>query len=148
MTATGESIITVTILGAILAFGGLGVSGATSVDGAIHAVEHTDPISGLHWQRIKDHQHPSAPPKLALVNRSEDVAGGSRQSAVCVRAGDLVLLHGTNGTSAEISLKATALTSGVRGDRIRARVAVTGAAVEMTVIGPGAGAIVGKTGAW
>jgi flagella basal body P-ring formation protein FlgA len=46
------------------------------------------------------------------------------------------------------SLEATALQNGACGARVRARVAVTGAMVEMTVLDSGAGVLSGKAAAW
>jgi hypothetical protein len=47
-----------------------------------------------------------------------------------------------------MALEATAFESGACGARVRARVAVTGALVEMKVIDAGAGILSGKAGAW
>jgi flagella basal body P-ring formation protein FlgA len=65
---------------------------------------------------------------------------------VCVRAGDHVLLRGNNNDLSAMSLEATALENGTRGARVRARVAVTGALVEMIVLDARAGVLSGKAG--
>jgi hypothetical protein len=119
---------------------------------AVHVVrdaEQTDPITGLHWQRMGDPQRPSAPPRLKLI-RSDQPAKehGHLPAIACVRAGDHVLLRGTNFGLSTMRLEATVLESGVCGARVRARVAVTGALVEMTVLESGAGILSGKADPW
>lgn len=111
--------------------------------------EQADPISGLHWQVVADPNHPAAPPRLTPMRGSDQPSEKGKQRPrpmVCVRAGDHVLLRGnTNGLS-EMSLEATALENGTCGARVRARVAVTGALVEMTVLDARAGVLSGKAG--
>jgi hypothetical protein len=114
-------------------------------------VEQTDPISGLHWQRVTDPTHPSAPPRLRLTRGSG--AGliehrELRRPTNCVRAGDHVSLRSTNAGFSMFSLEATALQNGACGARVRVRVAVTGAMVEMTILDSGAGVLSGKAAAW
>ncbi len=67
---------------------------------------------------------------------------------MCVRAGDRVLLRGASVNFSRMSLEATALESGACGARVRARVGVTGALVEMTVLDAGSGILSGKAVAW
>jgi hypothetical protein len=130
---------------------GMSVAGASAVDLARDA-ERADPISGLHWQRMMDPERPAAPPRLTLVRGSDSVLSAHREllrrPAACVRAGDHVSLRGANAGSSKVSLEATALESGVCGDRVRVRIAVTGALGEMTVLGPGAGVLCRKGNAW
>jgi Chaperone for flagella basal body P-ring formation len=114
-------------------------------------VEQADPISGLHWQRVTDPTHPSAPPRLTLTRGSGTALIEHRElrrPTICVRAGDHVSLHSTNAGFSMFSLEATALQNGACGARVRARVAVTGAMVEMTVLDSGAGVLTGKAAAW
>jgi hypothetical protein len=126
------------------------VAGASALHLGCDA-EQVDPISGLHWQRVLDAKHPAAPPRLTLLRGSG--AGLSRhreltRPTVCVRAGDHVSLRSAKSELSMSSLEATALQNGACGARVRARVAVTGALVEMTVLGSGAGILSGKVGAW
>ena len=134
---------------AMLSFG-MSVAGASALHLGRDA-EQVDPISGLHWQRVLDAKHPAAPPRLTPLRGS--VAGVSRhrepvRSAICVRAGDHISLRSANSELSMSSLDATALQNGVCGARVRARVAVTGALVEMTVLDSGAGILSGKVSAW
>ena len=129
---------------------GMSVAGASAVHLGRDA-ERVDPISGLHWQRVLDAKHPEAPPRLTLLRDSG--AGVSRhrelmRPTICVRAGDHVSLRSANAGLSMSSLEATALQNGACGARVRARVAVTGALVEMTVLDSGAGILSGKVGAW
>lgn len=121
-------------------------AGAASV---AQGMEVIDPVSGLHWLRLSDSAHPAAPPRLR-VERIGDSESDHRQLSarrpICVRAGDRVVLQRENGSAVQMSLEATALGSGVPGDRVRARIAVTGALVEMRISGPGAGVL--SKGGW
>jgi hypothetical protein len=128
----------------------VGAAGASAVRVARDA-EQADPISGLHWQRVADPKHPAAPPRLTFTRGSDHPAGGDKQlprPVVCVRAGDHVSLRGARLGFSTMALEATALESGACGARVRARVEVTGALVEMKVIDAGAGILSGKAGAW
>lgn len=129
---------------------GISVAGASAVHLARDA-EPADPISGLHWQRVMDPERPAAPPRLTLRRGSDSALSAHRELrrvVACVRAGDHVLLRGADGGSSKVSLDATALESGVCGDRVRVRIAVTGGLVEMTVLGHGAGVLCIKGNAW
>lgn len=148
MTTEGEGILAVVVLGGLLVVAGLGVARASSSGHSIRETEQTDPISGLHWRRTSDPRHPAAPPRLVLAPGAPGAVEKRTPSPVCVRAGDRVLLRSGNATSAMLSLDATALASGGAGDRVRARVTVTGAAVEMTIAGPGHGVLLGKAEGW
>jgi hypothetical protein len=134
---------------AMLSFG-MSVAGAS----AMHLgrdTERIDPISGLHWQRLRDPNHPEAPPRLTLQRSSGAELsnhGKSLRPALCVRAGDHVTLRSANAGFSMSSLEATALQNGACGARVRARVAVTGALVEMTVLDSGAAILSGKVSAW
>lgn len=145
MTAARNIIASIAIITS-----GMSVAGASAVHLARDA-ERADPISGLHWQRILDPERPAAPPRLTLVRGSDSAFSAHRElrrPVACVRAGDHVSLRGANVGSSKVSLEATALESGVCGDRVRVRIAVTGALVEMTVLGPGAGVLCRKENAW
>ena len=110
-----------------------------------------DPISGLRWQQVADPNHPAAPPRLTLV-RGADTGSSShralRRAALCVRAGDRVLVHGKDASSSTFSLEAMALENGACGDRVRVRVAITGALAEMSALGSGVGVLSDKAAAW
>lgn len=115
------------------------------------AVSVIDPISGVHWLRLTDPAHPAAPPHLSLSRESTKALVGRPlrvKSAPCVRAGDRVLLHRGGENSALVSVEATALQSGSLGDRVRARIVVTGSLVEMKISGPGAGVLSRETSLW
>lgn len=129
---------------------GMSVGGASSLHPGRDA-EQVDPISGLRWQRVLDAKHPAAPPRLTLLD-----SAGARVSRhnetmrpiICVRAGDHVSLRSANEGSSMLSLEAMALQNGACGTRVRARVVVTGALVEMTVLNSGTGILRGKVRAW
>jgi hypothetical protein len=113
--------------------------------------KQADPISGLHWQRMADPKHPAAPPRLTLVRGADAAVRGHRElprPALCVRAGDHVLLHGKHAGSSTLSLEAMALENGACGDRVRVRVAITGALAEMSVLGSGMGVLSDQVAAW
>ena len=121
---------------------------------AVHVArdaDQADPLSGLHWRWSADPQHPAAPPRLTLMHGSGhplEKAKRPSRPVMCVRAGDRVLLRGASVNFSRMSLEATALESGACGTRVRARVGVTGALVEMTVLDPGSGILSGKAAAW
>jgi hypothetical protein len=126
------------------------VAGASAVHVARDA-DQADPLSGLHWRWSADPQHPAAPPRLTLTRgsgRPLEKAKRPSRPVICVRAGDHVLLRDAAVNLSMMSLEATALESGVCGARVRARVAVTGALVEMTVLEAGSGILSGKAAAW
>jgi hypothetical protein len=125
------------------------MAGASALHVARDA-RQADPISGLRWQRVADPNHPSAPPRLTLV-RGADTGSGHRElrrAALCVRAGDHVLVHGKDADSSTFSLEAMALENGACGDHVRVRVAVTGALAEMSVLGSGVGVLSDKAAVW
>jgi hypothetical protein len=126
------------------------VAGASAVHVARDA-DQADPLSGLHWRWSADPQHPAAPPRLTLVRGSGwplEKAKQPSRPVICVRAGDHVLLREAGVNLSMMSLEATALESGACGARVRARVAVTGALVDMTVLDAGSGILTGKAVAW
>lgn len=126
------------------------VAGASAVHVARDA-EQADPLSGLHWRWSADPQHPAAPPRLTVTRgpgRSLEKFAQPSRPLICVRAGDRVLLRGASVNLSMMSLEATALESGTCGARVRARVAVTGALVEMTVLDAGSGILSGRAAAW
>jgi hypothetical protein len=116
-----------------------------------HDMPEPDSTTGFYWQRIIDPGNPAAPPRLVPVHDSA-VPSVSRTKArrpvACVRAGEHLLLHETRRGSSTVSLAATALQSAACGDRIRARIEVTGAFTEITVLGHGRGALGGKEDKW
>ena len=119
--------------------------------GIAHGVDVTDPISGLHWLRLTDRVHPAAPPKLIQGRTAGLRSGhnaGSTRHAPCVRAGDRVTLRREDEGAAQMSLEATALGSGATGDRVRARISLTGALVEIKISGPGVGILSREASAW
>jgi hypothetical protein len=121
---------------------------------AVHfpdGVDQADPISGLHWQRVLDPTHPAATPRLALMRGSGSELSRHPERprpTICVRAGDHVSLRSANAGFSMFSLEATALENGACGARVRARVAVTRALVEMTVLDSDTGVLSGKAIAW
>jgi hypothetical protein len=134
-----------------IAFAGwFGCSAAAET--VVRGADVMDPISGLHWLRLTDSAHPAAPPRLTLSRNSGSQASGttvrSTKTLICVRAGDRVLLQRDDHGPAQMSLEATALGSGAVGDRIRARVTVTGALVEIRIAGAGRGFLSREAGDW
>jgi hypothetical protein len=133
----------------VLSFG-VSVAGASAMNIA-HDSERTDPFSGLRWEHVANPERPAAPPRLVLV-RGSDAAGHSdkrmQRPIICVRAGDRVLLRGANAGSPTLSLEAMALENGACGARVRARVVVTGAVVDMRIVDSGTGVLSGKAAAW
>ena len=126
------------------------VAGASAVHVSRDA-EAADPLSSLHWRWSTDPQHPAAPPRLTLMRgsgRSLERITQPSPPLICVRAGDHVLLRDVNVNLSMMSLEATALESGACGARVRARVGVTGALVEMTVLDAGSGTLNAKAAAW
>jgi hypothetical protein len=121
---------------------------------ALHVARNAgqaDPISGLRWEQVADPNHPAAPPRLTLVRGAHTGLSGHRdlrRAALCVRAGDHVLVHGKDAGSSMFLLEAMALENGACGDRVRVRVAVTGALAEMSVLGSGVGVLSDKAAAW
>lgn len=144
--AAGRKII---VYIAVLTYG-MSVAGASAMNVA-RDTERADPFSGLHWERLANSERPAAPPRLVLV-RGADPADFTKKErlrpSVCVRAGDRVLLRGTNVGFSAISLEARALENGACGERVRARVKLTGALVEMRVVDSGAGVLSGKVTGW
>lgn len=145
MTAGGKIIVCI----AMLSFG-MSVAGASAMNVA-RDTELADPFSGLRWQRVANSERPAAPPRLVLV-RDAEAAGNTQKErqrpSICVRAGDRVLLRGTNVGFSAVSLEARALENGACGERVRARVMLTGALVEMRVVDSGAGVLSGKVAGW
>jgi hypothetical protein len=145
VTAGGKIIVCI----AMLSFG-MSVAGASAMNVA-RDTELADPFSGLRWQRVANSERPAAPPRLVLV-RDAEAAGNTQKErqrpSICVRAGDRVLLRGTNVGFSAVSLEARALENGACGERVRARVMLTGALVEMRVVDSGAGVLSGKVAGW
>jgi hypothetical protein len=143
----------ITLRNIILSIAMLSSGMSVAAASAVHLdrdVEQIDPISGFHWQRVLDAMHPAAPPRLTLLRGSAGLSQHREivRPAICVRAGDHVSLLSANAGLSMSSLEATALQNGACGARVRARVAVTGALVEMTVLDSGAGTLSGKVSAW
>lgn len=144
--AAGRKII---VYIAVLSFG-MSVAGASAIDIA-RDTERADPFSGLHWQRLMNPERPDAPPRLVPMRDAEaadNTKKERRPPSICVRAGDRVLLRGTNAGFSTISLEARALENATCGERVRARVMLTGALVEMRVVDSGAGVLSGKVAGW
>jgi Chaperone for flagella basal body P-ring formation len=128
----------------------VGLAGASPVH-LSREVEQTDPISGLHWQRVLDPTHPAAPPRWMLIRGSGsevNTHGELRRPTMCVRSGDHVLLRSSNAGLSALSIEARVLENGACGSRVRARVTVTGAVVEVTVLDSGAGVLGGAAATW
>lgn len=110
-----------------------------------------DPFSGLQWQRVMNPERPAAPPQLMLVrgaNAEAHVDKGTHRPTICVRAGDHVALRSASAGPSTFSLDAMALGNGACGERVRARVAVTGAVVEMRVLDARTAVFSEKAAAW
>jgi hypothetical protein len=134
---------------AVLSFG-TSMAGASAMNIA-RDTERADPFSGLHWQRIVNPQLPAAPPRLMLVRATDAAAHadkGTQRPTICVRAGDHVALRSANAGPSTFSLEAVALANGACGERVRARVAVTGAVVEMRILDSGTAVFGGKAAVW
>jgi hypothetical protein len=134
---------------AVLSFG-TSVAGASAMNIA-RDTERADPFSGLHWQTVVNPDRPAAPPRLMLVHGA-DAAGhadkGTQRPTICVRAGDHVVLRNAHASPSAFSLEAMALENGACGERVRARVAVTGAVVEMRILDSGTAIFSGKAAVW
>lgn len=138
---------TVVCILALLSFG-IRAAGASVHIGS--AAEQVDTISGFHWQRVADPKRPAAPPRLRLIHGADTATGHrkSQQPAVCVRAGQHVTLRTSNAGFPLFSLEAMALDNGACGARVRVRVTVTGALLEMTVLDSGSGILSGEADRW
>ena len=116
-----------------------------------HDAGRADPFSGLHWERVTNPERPAAPPRLVLVCGA-DAAGHTdkrmQRPIICVRAGDRVLLRGASAGSSTLSLEAMALENGACGERVRARVVVTGAVIDMRIVDSGTAVLSGKAAVW
>lgn len=124
---------------------------ASSSAGLAHDVPVPDSISGFYWQRVIDQAHPAAPPRLIPVHdAATSFSNGrdTRRPVACVRAGEHLLLHESHKAPSNLSLAATALEGGVCGGRVRARIEVTGALTEITVLGQGVGILDRKADKW
>ncbi len=116
-----------------------------------HDVPVPDSTTGFYWQRIIDPGNPAAPPRLIPVQDFAvpfGIRGKARRPVACVQAGERLLLHEIRIGSSTVSLVATALQSGACGNRIRARIEITGAFIEITVLGHGMGALGRKEDEW
>lgn len=133
----------------VLSFG-VSVAGASAMNVA-HDAGRADPFSGLHWERVTNPERPAAPPRLVLVCGA-DAAGHTdkrmQRPIICVRAGDRVLLRGASAGSSTLSLEAMALENGACGERVRARVVVTGAVIDMRIVDSGTAVLSGKAAVW
>ncbi len=123
---------------------------AASSTGVAHDVPEPDSISGFYWQRLIDKAHPAAPPRLIHLHDSAASFGShdTQRPVACVRAGEHLLLHESRKGFSTLSLGATALEGGVCGGRVRARIEVTGALTEITVLGRGVGVLDRKGNKW
>lgn len=106
-----------------------------------------DPISGICWLRVEDPAHPSAPPKLILLSGDQATPRGERRfdpvatRSLCVHVGDHLRL--ATGSTASNSMTLDAISSGnaACGGQVRARLAVTGKLVAVTVTSAGFGVL-------
>ncbi|MGA9718901.1 MAG: hypothetical protein WBQ79_11540 [Acidobacteriaceae bacterium] len=123
---------------------------AASSRGVAHDVPEPDSISGFYWQRVIDKAHPAAPPHLIHLHDSAASfdSRDTQRPVACVRAGEHLLLHESRKGSSTLSLAAIALEGGVCGGRVRARIQVTGALTEITVLGPRVGVLDRKGDEW
>src|ERR1700742_4313803 len=105
----------------------------------------TSESASVHdWRRVFDSRHPEAPPRLVSIHGAGALSGSgrkSRRSIVCVRAGEHLVLHQPGTHSPMLSLAAIALESGACGENVRARIQVTGAVAEVTLLEQGIGAL-------
>jgi sarcosine oxidase gamma subunit len=111
----------------------------------------SESASRHYWRRVFDPQHPEAPPRLLSIHGTGALSGSggkSRQSIVCVRAGEHLVLHQAGTHSSMLSLAATALERGACGDHVRARIQVTGAVAEVTLLKQGIGTWRGRGAKW
>ena len=132
------------------------LSFATSMAGAsamniARDTERADPFSGLQWRRVINPERPAVPPRLMLV-RGADAAGhadkGTQRPTICVHAGDHVALRSANAGPSTFSLDAMALGNGACGERVRARLVVTGAVVDMRILDARTAVFSEKATAW
>jgi len=104
-----------------------------------------DLLTGQYWRQITDPGHPAAPPRLIAMKESEAPDRPlHRPHVMCVKAGEHVLLE-SEGEQSIVRMDATALENGAAGDRVRARISVTGAEVEVTVLDAHSGILVRPT---
>jgi hypothetical protein len=137
------SVLRNVLVNIAIAFVTVGAGGASSA-GIAKDVPEPHSVSGFYWERVIDARHPAAPPRLIPRHGTAAPSGsrkGSRRPVICVRAGEHLLLHETGSGSSTVSLAATALESGGCGDRVRARIEVTRALTEVTVLGQGVGVL-------
>lgn len=112
-----------------------------------------DPISGLRWLRIGDPSHPGAPPKLVLLPGDQGESGGERRfgsaapRSFCVHVGDHLRLNGAATALNWITLDAVSSNNAACGGQVRARLAVTGKLVDVTVTSAGSGVLLDAPGA-
>jgi hypothetical protein len=93
-----------------------------------------DLLTGQAWRRMADPRHPSVPPRLVAVDISHAAGGPPRRARhVCLTAGDHLMLESA-GAQSLVRMDAIALESGAAGEKVHARVIVTGAVVMATVI--------------
>ncbi|MDQ1694474.1 MAG: hypothetical protein QOH85_2009 [Acidobacteriaceae bacterium] len=111
-----------------------------------------DPISGLRWLRVGDPSHPAAPPKLVLLRSDQGVPKGEQRfgphatRSLCVHAGDHLRLDAAGTAWNSMTLDAVSVGNAACGDPVRARLAVTGKLVAVTVTRVGAGVLLGAPG--
>lgn len=104
-----------------------------------------DPISGLRWLRVADSCHPGAPPKLVplsgdlVLSRRERRPALVATSVLCVHAGDHLRLNAAATALNSMTLDAVSFGNAPCGGQVRARLAVTGKLVDVTVTSAGTG---------
>ena len=111
-----------------------------------------DPISGLRWLRVADPSHPAAPPKLVLLRSDQGVPKGEQRfgapatRSVCVHVGDHLRLDAAGTALNSMTLDAVSVGNAACGDLVRARLAVTGKLVAVSVTRMGAGVLLAAPG--
>jgi hypothetical protein len=111
-----------------------------------------DPILGLRWLRVGDPSHPAAPPKLVLLRSDQGVPKGEQRfgalatRSLCVHTGDHLRLDAAGTVLNSMTLDAISVGNAACGDPVRARLAVTGKIVAVTVTSVGAGVLLGAPG--
>ena len=134
---------------AVLSFG-TSMAGASAMNIA-RDTERADPFSGLQWQRVMNPERPAAPPRLTLVRGADAAVHADKRTqrpTVCVHGGDHIALRSATAGRSTFSLEAVALENGACGERVRARLAVTGGVVEMRILDARTAVFSEKATAW
>jgi hypothetical protein len=92
-----------------------------------------DPISGLYWVRVPDAVHPGAPPKLVRLDGVQLAHGPLPTGPLCVHAGDHLRLHEGSTALHSMTIDAVSFQDAACGNRVHARVGITGKLVDVLV---------------